>query len=134
MFRYGASRIVFCVGNYAFKFPRLTQLEKGLIGNRWEIEMWKVWRPNFGWENLCPIIISDPSGFVLIMKRSKQPVAFDGVKRVNDECYGYYPDINVEYKPENWGEIEGKIVCLDYGLEDEESVIKQRTYLQSFSK
>ena len=134
MFHYGASRIVLCIGNYAIKVPRITRLSKGLIGNRWEVEMWKVWKPIFGWENLCPIIISDPTGFFVIMKRGKQPVSFDEIRRVNDEDYDYHPDINVEYKPENWGEIDGKLVCLDYGLDEPESVLKQRSYLKSFSK
>lgn len=92
--------------------------------------MWKVWRPIFRWENLCPVIVSDPAGLFLLMRRAEQPISFDDIKRVNEEDYDYYPDIDVEYKPENWGRIRDKIVCLDYGLAETDLVRERRAYLE----
>jgi hypothetical protein len=64
------------------------------------------------------------------MLRAQQPVSFEDVKRANSDDYDYYPDIDVEYKPENWGRIREKIVCLDYGLEESERVKQRRAYLE----
>ena len=127
----GVYRCVLCIGNIAIKLPRITRLIKGLRCNRWESEMWKVWRPIFGWENLCPVIIAGPAGIFLLMRRAAQPVTFEEVKRINTEDYDYYPDINVEYKPENWGKVENKLVCLDYGIEDKNLIKERRSYLES---
>jgi hypothetical protein len=39
-----------------------------------------------------------------------------------------YPAVDLEYKSENWGIVEGKMVCIDYGIDDVESVIEKRRY------
>ena len=105
----------------------MSQLFSGLRCNRWEREMWRVWRPIYKWENLCPVVASDPVGIFLIMLKADQPVTFEDIKQ---EDYDYYPDINVKYKSENWGRISGKVVCLDYGLAEASSVQKRREYLE----
>lgn len=92
--------------------------------------MWKVWRPIFGWDNLCPVYVSDPIGLILVMIRAHQPVSFEEIQVINSNEYDYYPDIDVEYKPENWGKIGEKLVCLDYGLEESEVVQQRRAYLE----
>jgi len=124
----GAYRCVFCFGIFAIKLPRVSKLFKGLRCNRWEREMWKKWRLIFRWKNLCPIVLSDPTGFFLLMRRAEQPVSFDDIKCADID---YYPDIDVEYKPENWGMIEGMVVCLDYGIAEADLVIQRRAYLKS---
>lgn len=90
--------------------------------------MWNVLRPHFGWENLCPVLFFDGIGLMLVMRRAEQPVSFDEVVQA-DQDYDYYPDIDVEYKPENWGRIGVSIVCLDYGLDALEDIRKRREYL-----
>jgi len=48
------------------------------------------------------------------------------------ELYDYYPDVDMEYyKLVNWGKLDGKVVCLDYGLDDAYSINKQRAYYES---
>lgn len=127
----GAYRCVFLLGNFAIKLPRITRLGKALRCSRWEREMWKVWRLTYGWEHLCPVYFSDPAGFMLVMYRAEQPVSVEDIERANSEEYDhYYPDIHVEYKPENWGKIGNKILCLDYGLAESECVKKRRAYLE----
>lgn len=90
--------------------------------------MWTIWRPIFGWENLCPVITSVLSGFIVIMRRADQPVSFIDIEQADCD---YYPDIEVEYKPENWGKVGGKVVCLDYGIEEMDLVNERRAYLES---
>jgi len=92
--------------------------------------MWSHWKPIFNWENLCPVTYSAPLGLFLIMKRAEQLVTFDEIVSA-DETLDYYPDINVEYKPENWGKVDGKLVCLDYGLDDRLLIMERRQYLAS---
>ncbi len=126
----GAYRCVICIGKYAIKLPRFSQLSKGLRCNKWENEIWNIWRPVFGWEHLCPIIISAPSSLFIVMRKAYQPVSFAEVQEA-DDCYDYYPDVPMEYKAENWGKVDGKVVCLDYGIDDEDSIINERAYLES---
>ena len=61
------------------------------------------------------------------MRKADQPVTFEDITR---EDYDYYPDINVEYKSENWGRVRGKVVCLDYGIALESLVKNRRAYLE----
>lgn len=68
------------------------------------------------------------------MDRALQPVTFEDVTLANDREYGdYYPNVDLEYKPENWGLIEGKIVCVDYGIDEAERISKKRRYYQERS-
>ena len=126
--RCGQFRCAFYLGNIVIKVPRLTQLAKGIICNRWEKEVWVVWRPIFSWKHLCPVIALDPFGIFLLMYKAEQPVSQEEIDEADDEVY---PNIEIECKPENWGRIKNKIVCLDYGIETKELVDKQREYLES---
>jgi len=47
------------------------------------------------------------------------------------DTYDYYPDVLMEYKPENWGQLDGKVVCLDYGIDNANLINKQRAYYES---
>ena len=64
------------------------------------------------------------------MRKANQPVSFEEVTEVSDS-YDYYPDAPMEYKPENWGNVDGKVVCLDYGIDDINLIKKERAYLES---
>jgi hypothetical protein len=85
--------------------------------------MWTKWRLIFGWENLCPIIFSDPLGLVVVMPRAMQPVTFQDVIKATPD---YYPDITSETKPEDFGRLGSRVVALDYGLPDAEMVKDRR--------
>ena len=86
--------------------------------------MWRVWRPVFGWESLCPVIFADPLGFVVVMPRARQPVSREDVERLPD----YYPDITAETKVEDHGRIGSAVVAIDYGLPDPDMVKDRRAY------
>jgi len=89
--------------------------------------MWQYWRPIFGWENLCPIYFADPLGVLVIMPRAKQPITCEDVKNATSGKYDYYPNIFTESKPEDWGCLGGRILVLDYGLPNEDMVVRRRS-------
>lgn len=118
----GVFRNVLLLGRIAVKLPRLRAFNAGLQCNRWEREMWRVWRPKFRWQHLCPIICADPLGFVVVMPRA-EPVTQEEVDR---EMPDYYPAINAECKAADHGRVGGQLLILDYGLPDLEMVRVQR--------
>jgi hypothetical protein len=126
----GVFRRVFHVGGYALKVPRLRYFVFGLTCNRWEREIWKEWRPVFGWTNLCPVLFSDPIGLLVVMPWAKQPVSCDEIRSLPD----HYPSPFEEYKPEDFGWLSGEVVALDYGRPSADMVRTQREYLASRAK
>ena len=122
----GTFRRVIPLGKFAIKIPRIRNLISGMRSNRWEREMWRIWRPKFRWKNLCPIMFADPLGLVVVMVRARQPVTPDQVYAAipND-----YPDIDCYDKAENFRRLDGRIVAIDYGLWDAAAVRKRRLYL-----
>ena len=128
--RRGTFRLALLVGQFAIKIPRASNLTSGLRCNQWEREMWRVWRRKFGWGNLCPIWFADPWGFVVIMPSVSRVTVEEILSADPDD----YPDIDVEYKPENWGRLHGRVVCIDYGLSDAASVRERRKYLSKANR
>ena len=121
----GAFRFVVLIGRFAVKLPHVRNLLLGLRCNRWEREMWRTWRPIFGWENLCPVMFADPLGVIVVMPRAMQPVTFDEVVTATPD---YYPDITSETKLEDFGRVGNKVLALDYGLPDADMVANRREY------
>ena len=126
----GVYRRVIIVGGIAIKFPKLRNFFSGMRCNRWERELWNVWRPVFGWENLCPIIFADPLGMFAIMPKAKQPVTFEQVVAATPD---YYPDITSETKPEDFGSVKNNVFSLDYGLPDKDLVKERRAYYEKMA-
>jgi len=93
--------------------------------------MWHLWRPVFGWVNLCPIYFADVLGVVVVMPRAAQPVTFDEVVAGTPD---HYPDVTAESKPEDHGRLGDQLVVLDYGLPDAEMTNERRVYYQSKAK
>jgi hypothetical protein len=93
--------------------------------------MWEKWRPNFeGWDALCPVLLAAPAGLFLVMARAEQPVTEEEVfAAVDDDAY---PGLDIEFKVINFGRIGSRVYVLDYGLWDEEDVVRRRQYLASF--
>jgi hypothetical protein len=124
----GAFRRVFTFGSIAVKVPRLRHVAGGMRANRWEAEMWRTWRPYFGWRTLCPVLLADPAGLVMVMARAEQPVSAADVETLPDA----YPDITAETKVQDYGRYAGRVVAVDYGLWDAEDVAQRRDYYASF--
>lgn len=123
--RTGVFRHVILVGRFAVKIPRFRNALSGLRCNRWEREMWRTWRPIFGWENLCPIKFADPLGVFVVMPRATQPVTCEDVVAATPD---YYPDITSETKLEDFGRVGNRVLALDYGLPDADMVAERRAY------
>lgn len=121
----GAFRRVFLRGSFAVKVPRLRFFLMGMRCNRWERETWNVWRPTFGWSNLCPIHFADPLGLVVVMPRAAQPVE---QTRVDASIPDDYPMHTAEFKADDYGRLGAAIVALDYGLPWADSVREKRAY------
>src|SRR5262245_36312925 len=120
--RCGTYRCVVFVGPFAVKFPRLRNMLDGLRCNRWEREMWRVWRPIYQWDTLCPIFFADPFGLIVVMARAEQPVSHLELLLAPD----YHPEITGEFKATDCGHVAGKLVAVDYGLADAEMVSQYR--------
>lgn len=119
----GAFRRVVLLGRFAIKLPRWRNALYGIRCNRWEREMWRTWRPLFGWQNLCPITFADPLGLVVVMPRAHQPVSYDEV--VEATPYNF-PEITAEAKPEDFGRIGDHVFALDYGLPYVDAIVERR--------
>jgi hypothetical protein len=124
----GTFRFVLLFRSLAIKVPRLRNAQSGMRCNRWEREMWRTWQPKFRWGNLCPIKFADYFGVIVIMSRAQQPVTVEEIEAADPD---YYPDVDVEWKPENWGRLNGSVVAVDYGLWDARAVHERHEYLKS---
>lgn len=113
------------------KTPRFKRFFAGCRCNRWEREIWRVWRPKFGWQHLCPVLTADPCGLLLVMLRAEQPVTFEDVKKATPDHY--YPDPTVETKCEDFGRVAGLVVSVDYGLWDAGDVAERRDYFRTLA-
>ena len=125
----GVFRSVFLIGEIAIKLPRLRHFLGGMRSNRWEREMWRTWRPYFGWSTLCPVLFSDPTGLVIVMCRAEQPITQAEVDSLPDA----YPGITAEAKLQDYGRCGGRVVAVDYGLWDADQVAVRRDYYRSFA-
>jgi hypothetical protein len=130
----GNWRHVQLVGPYAVKTPRAERVDGARCLNRWEAEMWNVWRPRFGWEHLCPVVWSDPEGHILVMQRVTQCVTDSEVREFEQRLLERFKRIpSTESKSEDWGHLpDGTMVVVDYGYgcDTEEAIREERTDLE----
>ena len=91
--------------------------------------MWRIWRPTFGWENLCPVLFADPFGLWVIMPRAHQPVTES--EAFETFSVDYWPGIDAESKIENFGRLGDRVLVLDYGLPGSDDVSHRRAYFQN---
>jgi hypothetical protein len=129
----GSKREVILSGPYAIKVPRPDRQAAGSCLNRWEAEMWSIWRPKFHWTYLCPVVWAAQDGNVLVMQRATQDVTAAEIAAIenNDD----HPRPSCESKPEDWGRLEdGRVVMLDYGYacDNEDAIQEQRAYYERF--
>ena len=127
----GAYRRVLLVGAFACKLPRPRKFLEGMRCNRWEREMWRVWRPIFGWESLCPVVFADPLGLFVVMPRAAQPVTQEEVEVGRGDPY---PPPTGEWKPDDHGRLGDRVVVVDYGIWARDDVERERTYYARLAK
>lgn len=106
--------MVFLIGLWAVKLPRITEWRLfllGLLANMQE----RLFSAT-GWPKLCPVVWSLPGGWVVVMRRA-QGLSLDEWERfdVDDwrDCGEYI--IPAEAKRDSYGWLNGRIVAVDYG-------------------
>lgn len=119
----GCSRIVFLVGNYAIKIPRVPNhfgfwcgFYNGCLHNLRERRM-KDWPPN---RLLCPVVWGDPMGLILVMRRAEQPRNFsqrqlDRLVRAGRLRGETWTLESADLHVGNVGFLGRRLVLLDYG-------------------
>jgi hypothetical protein len=131
----GNWRQVLLVGPFAVKIPRRERPLGAMCLNRWEHELWTVWRPQFGWKHLCPVVWADPSGHILVMQRVIQDVTDAEVREFELRLLEEFKRIpSTESKAEDWGHLpDGRLVVCDYGYgcDSEEAIRKERADLET---
>jgi hypothetical protein len=102
--------------------------------NRWEREMWFVWQLKYQWDHLCPVLRADRFGLAVVMARATPDVSEEELATFVEE-QDAHPEITSEWdKLRDWGHLDGRIVSLDYGLWDVDTIRKQRDYYSRTSK
>lgn len=110
--KYGTTRIVLLIGNYAFKFPNIVEWRLflcGLLGNLQE----KVWWERMPNDMMCPVLFTFVGGFFSIMRRA-EPLSMDEFTSIDYKDYVNF-GIPVENKLDSFGTIDGRIIAVDYG-------------------
>lgn len=119
----GATRIVLLIGRFAIKLPNCQKYRlflHGLLSNLQERQFSAC-----QWEELCPVLLSDPLGLFLVMRRAR-PLTDQEWETVSTQWFAletksqhvcdqgdYY--LPVEHKRDSFGVLDGKIVAIDYG-------------------
>src|ERR1019366_10644290 len=101
----GVTRKVLLTNRYAFKVPNWTtwrQFLWGLLSNMQERAFSRL-----AWPILCPVLLSDPWGFLVVMPRCD--LAPDGSLAQLSDLYGW-EDAPTDDKPENFGYLAGQLV------------------------
>jgi hypothetical protein len=113
----GISREVILTRRWALKFPKVRYGWRyflfGLLANMSEIRMWKTcpeeWRTS-----LCPINLSIPGGFLVIMPRCAAPGKISTMDHQKISKQGMIP---IEFKEDSFGRMmDGSLVAVDYGV------------------
>jgi hypothetical protein len=99
--------MVILIGSKAIKTPTIKYSWRlfltGLLANLHE----RLWWGNGKDERLCPIVFADPLGLFVVMQRTED---IDYLPPEDD--FRYLP---LDYKVENFGLLNGKVVLRDYG-------------------
>jgi hypothetical protein len=120
---HGATRTVLLVGKYAIKFPSLYSWQMfllGLLGNIQERRWWKT-----GWAEarlkLCPVLIADRWGFILIMPRCELLAGSPDEAAMSEQEHRAFTTLEaggclpVENKRSSFGYLNGRLVAVDFG-------------------
>lgn len=113
--RHGITRTVFLVGKYAIKVPIIRvpwawqHRVQGLMANLVERNTYHAWKkyPFDAGCELCPVLWCSWGGFVIVMRRADD---YPHISVLNEHQCSLSSDI----KPENYGMLNGNVVCLDY--------------------
>lgn len=117
----GSNRLVFIFKNFVIKIPFPPRLGKhrtwknfitGILANMNEYDTWRwnKYRSEII-EKLCPIIYSNCFGLMNIMRKAN----LFQEEEFNNLCTEDYADVCSDIHINNFGELNGKLVVIDYG-------------------
>lgn len=111
---YGATRTVWLIGPWAFKFPSMVEWRLFLLGLLANMQERKFSETD--WPELCPVLWSLPGGWLVVMRRAREltRTEFDQIDFVKWLDRGNYV-IPAEPKMDSFGWIGGQLVAVDYG-------------------
>lgn len=116
----GTHRAVYLIGSYALKFPVISEWRLflcGLLANMQERTFSAA-----GWPELCPVVFAMPGGWLIVMRRA-EPLTPEQFANLNyaewikggHDLAKSERIIPVENKFDSFGNLDGKIVAVDYG-------------------
>ncbi len=114
----GITRWVILTHRYAFKFPNpsysLKHFLTGWLANMRELENWKIYNSEgikdvSIKDRLCPVLRTYLWSFIIVMPRCI-PCKKEEFPEENP-----YNNVWGDYKIDNYGMLNSKLVCLDYG-------------------
>ena len=110
----GTTRIVFLVGDRAFKFPNISEWRlflQGLLGNMQERRFAQT-----GWPELCPVLWADLIGVLVVMPRARSltQAEFDSIDW-DDFCQNDDYVVPAERKLDSFGWLGDRLVAVDFG-------------------
>jgi hypothetical protein len=115
MVHWGITRAVVLIGGYAIKIPSwrhgLRMFRCGMTSNKIEYLLYQrftLWQFSEA-EKMCPSIWCAPWGLLQVQRRVKP---LDRDIRPCEECHLW--KWSTDHKPENYGLLDGKVVCVDY--------------------
>jgi len=102
------------IGRYAIKIPVFVEWRlflHGLLANMQERKFSRC-----EWPELCPVILSLPGGWLLVMRRA-DPLSRDEFLALDYSAFAVTPDytVPVECKLDSFGKLNGRVVAVDYG-------------------
>lgn len=114
MVRHGSTRVVLLIGRWALKLPSLyswPHFLRGLLCNMQEAMFSAT-----GWPELCPVVLSIPGGWLVVMPRA-HPISREEFFSMDYESFVQRPDhvVPVERKLDSFGMLDGRLVAVDYG-------------------
>lgn len=108
----GITRKVFLIGKYAIKVPQTDYgwkyFLKGLLANMSECASSK-----YNKYEICPVLFSSWGGWFLVMPRLKLPSEEEF--KESGITKQYCDRLNVEFKSNSFGWMDGRLVAIDYG-------------------
>ena len=111
----GVTRLVFLTGSYVLKIPNFTYSHQhflnGMYANWSERQFSKSFKNLPEYEKIAPTIFCTWFGFLSIQKRVES-LKFD--IKTNLDLREQFKDICEDFKSENFGILNDKIVCIDY--------------------
>ncbi len=106
----GLSREVY---EFVFDPSYVVKWQRGTQGSFQNVNEWTIWNAIKEWEwgakFLAPCKMISPVGSWLLMKKT-EPLPKDFVLPT------ILPEFLTDFKPENFGLLDGNLVCRDYGL------------------